>query len=44
MKSSNWDQARSKRAFVCQECGKESAKWLGRCPSCQAWNSFVETT
>lgn len=29
--------------FICQECGKESPKWLGRCPSCQAWNSFVET-
>jgi DNA repair protein RadA/Sms len=30
--------------FVCQECGKESAKWLGRCPDCQQWNSFVEMT
>jgi DNA repair protein RadA/Sms len=29
--------------FVCQECGKESLKWLGRCPDCQQWNSFVET-
>src|ERR1039458_7955262 len=29
--------------FVCQQCGKESAKWLGRCPECQAWNTFVET-
>ncbi|MGE5577289.1 MAG: DNA repair protein RadA [Syntrophothermus sp.] len=28
--------------FVCQECGHESLKWLGRCPSCQAWNSLVE--
>jgi DNA repair protein RadA/Sms len=28
--------------FVCQECGKESLKWLGRCPDCQQWNSFVE--
>ena len=30
--------------FVCQNCGKESLKWLGRCPDCQEWNSFVETT
>ena len=33
-----------KVAFVCQECGKESLKWLGRCPDCQQWNSFVEMT
>jgi DNA repair protein RadA/Sms len=30
--------------FVCQQCGKESLKWLGRCPNCQQWNSFVEKT
>jgi len=29
-------------AFYCQECGYKSAKWLGRCPECGAWNSFVE--
>jgi DNA repair protein RadA/Sms len=29
--------------FVCQQCGKESLKWLGRCPNCGQWNSFVET-
>ncbi len=29
--------------FVCQQCGRESLKWLGRCPDCQQWNSFVET-
>jgi len=29
--------------FVCQQCSKESLKWLGRCPDCQEWNSFVET-
>ena len=28
--------------FVCQECGSQSSKWLGRCPDCEAWNSFVE--
>jgi len=30
--------------FVCQQCGKESLKWLGRCPNCQQWNTFVEKT
>ncbi|MFC2033270.1 DNA repair protein RadA [Chloroflexota bacterium] len=29
--------------FVCQNCGKESLKWLGRCPECQEWNTFAET-
>ncbi len=28
--------------FFCQECGYESPKWAGQCPSCKAWNSFVE--
>lgn len=28
--------------FFCQECGHESLKWLGRCPNCESWNSFVE--
>jgi DNA repair protein RadA/Sms len=34
--------AKLKTKFFCQECGFESAKWLGKCTSCQAWNSFVE--
>ncbi|WP_313345369.1 DNA repair protein RadA [Sedimentibacter sp.] len=34
--------AKIKTKFVCQECGYETAKWLGRCPSCGEWNSFVE--
>ncbi|MBE5981019.1 MAG: DNA repair protein RadA [Paenibacillaceae bacterium] len=29
-------------AFFCKECGFESAKWLGQCPGCREWNSFVE--
>jgi DNA repair protein RadA/Sms len=33
-----------KAVFVCKECGKESLKWLGRCPDCNQWNSFVEMT
>lgn len=28
--------------YVCSECGASSPKWLGKCPSCGAWNSFVE--
>ncbi len=38
------DKANRRTVFVCQQCGKESLKWLGRCPNCQEWNSFVETT
>jgi len=28
--------------FICQECGKQLPKWMGRCPSCSQWNSIVE--
>ena len=28
--------------FRCQECGYESAGWLGRCPGCEAWNTMAE--
>ena len=35
-------KAKSKTLFVCQECGYETSGWLGRCPSCQKWNTFVE--
>src|SRR4051812_22716829 len=34
--------AKIKSAFFCQQCGYESPKWTGKCPSCSAWNSFVE--
>ncbi|MDR7417699.1 MAG: DNA repair protein RadA [Armatimonadota bacterium] len=33
---------RSRTRYVCQTCGHESAKWLGRCPSCGEWNTLVE--
>jgi DNA repair protein RadA/Sms len=33
---------KNKTKFVCQECGYESAKWMGKCMSCQQWNTFVE--
>jgi DNA repair protein RadA/Sms len=31
-----------KTAFFCNNCGYESAKWLGKCPSCNQWNTFIE--
>ena len=34
--------SKTKSAFFCQSCGYESAKWLGKCPSCNQWNTFVE--
>lgn len=33
-----------KSVFFCQNCGFESAKWMGQCPSCHQWNTFVEET
>jgi DNA repair protein RadA/Sms len=35
------DKAR-RVAFVCQQCGHSSPRWLGQCPGCEAWNSLVE--
>ncbi|MGE5328408.1 MAG: DNA repair protein RadA [Deltaproteobacteria bacterium] len=34
--------AKSKTQFVCQDCGYETPRWLGKCPSCNAWGSLVE--
>jgi len=34
--------AKAKQVFYCKECGYESAKWMGQCPGCRAWSSFVE--
>ena len=34
--------AKSKTIFVCNECGYEASKWLGKCPACNSWNSFFE--
>ncbi|EEG90374.1 putative DNA repair protein RadA-like protein [Coprococcus comes ATCC 27758] len=31
-----------KSVFFCQNCGHEESKWLGQCPMCKEWNSFVE--
>ena len=34
--------AKDKIAYVCEHCGQESAKWIGKCPSCGQWNTFKE--
>ena len=33
---------KSTTVFFCQECGHESSKWMGQCPACKKWNTFVE--
>ena len=35
--------AKPRTAYVCNECGAQSAQWVGRCADCKAWNSLVET-
>ncbi|HAF27979.1 MAG TPA: DNA repair protein RadA [Bacteroidales bacterium] len=34
--------AKSKSVYFCQNCGAESAKWIGKCPSCGEWNTYIE--
>lgn len=34
--------AKIKSVFVCEECGYESPKWMGKCPDCSNWNTFNE--
>lgn len=34
--------AKDKTAYVCDNCGQESAKWIGKCPNCHQWNTFKE--
>jgi len=34
--------AKTRSMYVCQNCGVESVKWIGRCPSCSEWNTYVE--
>lgn len=36
--------AKTKKYYVCSSCGNIAQKWLGRCPECDSWNSFVEET
>src|SRR4030065_390536 len=33
---------KTKTVFSCQNCGFQAPKWLGKCPDCNSWNSFVE--
>ena len=44
--TSLWDMevrmAKNKTVFVCNECGYEAGKWLGKCPACGSWNTFFE--
>lgn len=35
-------KGKQKTTFFCKECGFESPKWLGQCPGCKEWDSFVE--
>src|SRR5579872_6056925 len=35
---------KARTLYVCQECGLESLRWQGRCPECNAWNTFAERT
>ena len=34
--------AKVKKTFFCTNCGAESPKWMGRCPSCGEWNTYTE--
>jgi len=33
---------KTKTVFVCQSCGSQSARWVGKCPNCEEWNTYVE--
>ncbi len=35
--------AKAKTVYICSQCGYEASKWLGKCPSCAAWNTFEES-
>ena len=37
-------KAKQKTVYACQNCGYQSPKWLGKCPDCSSWSSFVEET
>ena len=34
--------AKTKTVYVCQSCGSQSPRWMGKCPDCGAWNTMVE--
>ncbi|TMD47513.1 MAG: DNA repair protein RadA, partial [Chloroflexi bacterium] len=35
--------AKTRTKYICQQCGGEQSKWVGRCPDCGAWNTMEET-
>ena len=35
-------KAKKVTVYFCQSCGYESSKWMGQCPGCREWNTFVE--
>ena len=35
---------KEKKVYVCEACDYQSPKWMGQCPSCKKWNTFVEET
>ena len=37
-------KAKTTTVFFCNSCGYESSKWMGQCPACKEWNTFVEET
>ena len=41
-RSTGGERGAGRVVYVCQECGYESAKWLGRCPACEGWNTLIE--
>jgi DNA repair protein RadA/Sms len=36
--------AKVKKNFLCSNCGAQSPKWIGNCPSCNEWNTYLEET
>ena len=38
----NAQMAKEKTVYVCSNCGQDSPKWVGKCPSCGMWNTYVE--
>lgn len=37
-------KGKTSTVYFCQSCGYESPKWMGQCPGCREWNTFVEET
>lgn len=40
--NTNLEMAKEKTVYVCSNCGQDSPKWVGKCPSCGEWNTYVE--